>query len=296
MNTTSLQHLSTAVAQAWKTIERSTARKGELQGVASGFADLDRLTYGFQREDLIVIGGGVSSGKTSLALGLLEAAVLPRKGTPVLTLFISLQMSREKVASRLIHSRARIRAQTIRDGLFRKDGDEPQRLREASEELAKAPCIVDDSKTMNAEDLLRIAEDRKQGKEAFGLVIIDGIQAFGPVGLPNLTDEQRIADTARALKSLARTLEVPVIATSSLTRSPGKDNRRPKLSDLRGSGAIEDSADVVMLISRPDDGGPQDHRHADTSELLVEKNRNGPTGELRLTFLRELCRFESYVD
>lgn len=278
-----------------KTIERMTLKKGELTGIATGFHDLDRLTNGFQRQELVVVGGGASSGKTSLALGILEAAILPKKGIPINAFVFSLEMSPEQIANRLIYSRARVKVQAMRDGLLSKNGDEPKRLAAAGDELAKAPCVIDHTKWLNAEDLQRIAAQHSDERNPFGLIFVDGIQAIGPWGNPNVTDEQRISDTVRALKSLARCMNVPVIATSGLSRSPIKDSRRPKLSDLRGSGAIEDTADVVLLLSRRDEDPSTNRFESDCTDVIVAKQRNGPIGELRLTYLQDICRFENYT-
>ena len=264
------------------------------KGIQTGFPDLDRLTHGFHKEDLIVIGGESGIGKSALALGFLEAAVLPRRTEATRTLFISLEMSKEQVATRLIFSRARVKRQAVLDGLVSKSGDEFKRLADVEAEFASAPCIIDDTPCVNVLDLPGLVTNQSEAGAPFGLIIVDGIQSIGPVGNPNVTEEQRISDAARTLKYIARVMKVPVVATSSVNRALLKENRPPRMRDLRGSGAIEDVADVVLLLGRPRDDDERFAVAAANRDLFVPKQRNGPIGELRLIFLTDIVRFEPY--
>jgi replicative DNA helicase len=284
------------VTKCFERINEYSTKKGRLTGVRSGFRDVDSLTWGFQRQDLIVIAGAPAVGKTSLVLNCAENAALPPagKGEPVGVLIFSLEMSLLQIGSRLVFSRARVNEKLMREGLLMRDGPDTQRLTAAAAEFSKAPIYIDDTPKLTAPDLLKLAAEQIELRK-IGLIVVDGIQLLSPI-VANSSDDQRVSDSVRGLKTLARELDVPVIATSSLNRSPGKENRRPKMADLRGSGAIEDVADVVMVLApRTDESVQYSAGSSDTAELIVAKQRNGPVGELLLTFLRDIMRFENYV-
>ena len=279
--------------EAMNVITKMLMKKGELTGVATGFTDLDRLTFGFQRQEMIVLAARPSMGKTSLALNFAEAAALPKRGEPVPTIVFSLEMSSGQLALRMLCSRARVNMKLLRDGLLSKNGDEQQRLVAAADEFAKAPLFIDDSSSLSIMQL-RAKARRVHARHKLGLVIVDYLQLLSPTD-SRVPREQQVAEASRGLKALAKELGVPVVVLSQLNRSSEKENRTPRLADLRESGSIEQDADVVIMLARPKDADEKFQVAADSAELIVAKQRNGPVGELKLTFLRDITRFENYI-
>jgi replicative DNA helicase len=279
--------------EAMNVVTKMMMKRGEMTGVASGFHDLDRLTFGFQRQEMIVLAARPSMGKTSFALNVAESAVLPKRGEPTTTLVFSLEMSAAQLALRMLCSRARVKMQALRDGLLSKNGDEQQGLLAAADEFAKSPLFIDDSSNLSIMQL-RAKARRVHARGRLGLIIVDYLQLLSPVD-PKVPREQQVAEASRGLKALAKELDVPVIVLSQLNRSSEKENRAPKLADLRESGSIEQDADVVLMLARPKDADEKYQVAADSAELIVAKQRNGPVGELRLTFLRDITRFENYT-
>ena len=285
--------MSAPVKEAMNVVTMMMMKKGEMTGTPSGFHDLDRLTFGFQKQEMIVLAARPSMGKTSFALNIAEAATLPRKGAVFPTLIFSLEMSAAQLALRMLCSRAKVKMQALRDGLLSKNGDEQQRLVAAADEFSKAPLFIDDSSNLSIMQL-RAKARRVHSRQKLGLIIVDYLQLLSPVD-SKVPREQQVAEASRGLKALAKELEVPVIVLSQLNRSSEKENRAPKLADLRESGSIEQDADVVLMLARPKDADEKFQVAADSAELIVAKQRNGPVGELRLTFLRDITRFENYT-
>jgi replicative DNA helicase len=281
------------VVEAMGVITKMLIKKGELTGVGSGFADLDKLTYGFQRQEMIVLAARPSMGKTSLALNFAEASVLPRQGRGVPTLIFSLEMSAAQLALRMLCSRVRVNMKLLRDGLLSKNGDEQQRLLAAADDFSKSALFIDDSSHLTIMEL-RAKARRLHARHPLGLIIVDYLQLLSPTD-PKTPREQQVAEISRGLKALAKELDVPVLVLSQLNRAAEKENRTPKLSDLRESGSIEQDADVVLMLARPKDADEKFQVAADSAELIVAKQRNGPVGELKLTFLRDITRFENYT-
>jgi len=281
------------VTEAMNVVTMMMMKKGEMTGTPSGFHDLDRLTFGFQKQEMIVLAARPSMGKTSFALNIAESATLPRKGAAFPTLIFSLEMSAAQLALRMLCSRARVKMQALRDGLLSKAGDEQQRLVAAADEFSKAPLYIDDSSNLSIMQL-RAKARRVHARRKLGLIIVDYLQLLSPVD-SKVPREQQVAEASRGLKALAKELEVPVIVLSQLNRASEKENRTPKLADLRESGSIEQDADVVLMLARPKDADEKFQVAADSAELIVAKQRNGPVGELRLTFLRDITRFENYT-
>jgi replicative DNA helicase len=180
----------------------------------------------------------------------------------------------------------------LRDGLLSKNGDEQNRLLEAADEFSKAPIFIDDSSALSIMQL-RAKARRLHSRSPLGFIVVDYLQLLSPTD-PRVPREQQVAEASRGLKALAKELEVPVLVLSQLNRSSEKDNRTPKLSDLRESGSIEQDADVVLMLARPRDADEKFQVAADSAELIVAKQRNGPVGELKLTFLRDITRFENF--
>jgi replicative DNA helicase len=278
--------------EAMNVITKMLMKKGELTGISSGFKDLDQMMWGFQKTEMIVLAARPSMGKTSLALNFAEAAALSRRGPPVGVLVFSLEMGASQLALRMLCSRARVNMKLLRDGLLSKNGDEQTRLLEAADEFSKAPIFIDDSSAISIMQL-RAKARRIHSRHPLGFIVVDYLQLLSPTD-PRAPREQQVAEASRGLKALAKELDLPVLVLSQLNRSSEKDNRTPKLSDLRESGSIEQDADVVLMLARPKDADEKYQVAADSAELIVAKQRNGPVGELRLTFLRDITRFENF--
>ena len=280
--------------EAMNVITKMLMKKGELTGVTSGFKDLDALTWGFQRQEMIVLAARPSMGKTSLALNFSEAAAMPRRGEPVATLVFSLEMSAAQLALRMLYSNARVNMKLLRDGLLSKNGEEQNRLVQTADEFSKAPIFIDDSSALSIVQL-RAKARRLHARHKLGFIIVDYLQLLSPTDA-KMPREQQVAEASRGLKSLAKELDVPVLVLSQLNRSSEKENRVPRLSDLRESGSIEQDADVVLMLAQTrEDREKGDSQVArDSMELVVAKQRNGPVGELKLTFLRDITRFENF--
>lgn len=279
--------------EAMNVITKMMMKKGELTGVTSGFKDLDQLTFGFQRQEMIVLAARPSMGKTSLALNFAEAASMPRKGEGAATLIFSLEMSAAQLALRMLCSRAKINMKLLREGLLSRNGDEQQRLLTAADEFSKSKIYIDDSSHLSIMEL-RAKARRVHARTKLGFIIVDYLQLLSPTD-PKVPREQQVAEASRGLKSLAKELDVPVLVLSQLNRSSEKENRTPKLADLRESGSIEQDADVVLMLARPKDADEKYQVAADSAELIVAKQRNGPVGDLKLTFLRDITRFENFT-
>ena len=279
--------------EAVNVINKMMMKKGELTGVASGFKDLDTLTWGFQRGEMIVLAARPSMGKTSLALNIAETAAMPRKGEGVATLIFSLEMSAAQLALRMLCSRARINMKLLREGLLSKNGNEQAELIKAADEFSKSPLFIDDSSHLSIMEL-RAKARRVHARHKLGFIIIDYLQLLSPTD-PRVPREQQVAEASRGLKALAKELNLPVLVLSQLNRSSEKENRAPRLADLRESGSIEQDADVVLMLARPKDADEKFQVASDSAELIVAKQRNGPVGELKLTFLRDITRFENFT-
>ncbi len=289
----SAQEIKEAVKDANTVIAKLLMKKGELTGVTSGFKDLDAMTFGFQRQEMIIIAARPSMGKTSFALNIAEAAALPKKGDAVPVLVFSLEMSSSQLALRMLCSRSRVNMKLLRDGLVGRDGAEVNALGKAAEEFKKAPILIDDSSNLTIMEL-RAKARRIHARKKLGMVVVDYLQLLNGTD-PRAPREQQVAEVSRGLKALAKELDVPVLVLSQLNRSSEKENRTPRLSDLRESGSIEQDADVVLMLSRPKDADEKFQTAANAADLIVAKQRNGPVGDLKLTFLQEITRFENFT-
>ena len=282
----------------WPTMERIEqlqAGAGSVTGVPSGFVDLDRLTAGFQRADLIILAARPSMGKTAFALNVVQHAAIEHN---VKTAIFSLEMSKDALVQRLLCSEGLVDAQRLRRGQLR-DDDYP-RLARAAGLLGQAPIWIDDSAALTPL-AMRSKARRLKAEHDIGLVIVDYLQLMqGPSDSENR--QQEISYISRSLKALAKELDIPVVALSQLSRAPeqrGGEHRRPQLSDLRESGAIEQDADVVCFIYRQEFyDGPVDPKTNESiegvAEVIVGKQRNGPTGTVKLYFKKEFTRFDNY--
>jgi len=289
----SAQEIKEAIKDANTVIAKLLMKKGELTGITSGFKDLDAMTFGFQRAEMIIIAARPSMGKTSFALNIAESAAMPKKGDPAAVLVFSLEMSSSQLALRMLCSRSRVNMKLLRDGLVSRDGAEVNALGKAAEEFKKAPILIDDSSNLTIMEL-RAKARRIHARKKLGMIIVDYLQLLSGSD-PRAPREQQVAEVSRGLKALAKELDVPVLVLSQLNRSSEKENRTPRLSDLRESGSIEQDADVVLMLSRPKDADEKFQTAANAADLIVAKQRNGPVGDLKLTFLQEITRFENFT-
>ena len=288
------------VAEAFSIIAKMLEKAGALTGITSGFIDLDKLLFGFQKSEMVVLAARPSMGKTSLVLNFVEAAALPPHGKreAVPTLLFSLEMSAAQIALRMLCAHARVKMDMLRQGFIGSKSEETSRLGESAKALKAAPIFVDDSSQISIMELRakarRVHSRLKLSGRGVGLIIVDYLQLVAGTD-PKVPREQQVAEISRGLKALAKELDVPVIVCSQLNRASEKENRTPRLSDLRESGSIEQDADVVLMLSRPKDADERYQVAADLAELTVAKQRNGPVGDIKLTFLREITRFENHI-
>ena len=280
------ESLRDLVPGGFKTLEKLQEQQSFLTGVPSGFTDLDRLTSGFQPSDLVIIAARPSMGKTSLALNI--AQHVGTKTEKTVGVF-SLEMSKQQLFLRMLTAEARIESQKFRGGFL--SSEEYKKLSEALGALGEAKVFIDDSASISVLEM-RAKARRLQQEHGLDLLIIDYLQLMQGRGrFENRNLE--LASISRSLKGLAKELDVPVIALSQLSRAPeSRSEHRPQLSDLRESGALEQDADVVLFIYREDqyDRKPENEN---TAEVIIGKQRNGPTGTVRLAFLDKITRFEN---
>lgn len=267
-------------------------------GVLTGFADLDRLTFGLHPSEMVVIAARPSVGKTSLAMNIAEFAAMPKNPDvtpPVGVMVFSLEMPTDQLAMRLLCGRARVNLNSLRDGIT--NASDQANLVQVSNELKEAPIYIDDSMSLNILEMRAKARRLKARVDNLGLIMIDYLQLVsGTDG--RIQREQQIAEISRGVKAMARELGVPVIVLSQLNRESEKDKRDPRMSDLRESGSIEQDADVVMLLHRPKVDEKEDNFRSDDVErikLILAKQRNGPTGVVDLAFRRRYTRFENFA-
>ncbi|HHW43172.1 MAG TPA: replicative DNA helicase [Desulfotomaculum sp.] len=277
-------HIRDILNQIFAFIEERYRQKGHISGIASGFADLDRLLCGFQPGDLIIVAGRPAMGKTSLGLTIAHQVALQHQ-QPVAV--FSLEMSRAQLVQRVLCAEAMVDQQRVRSGYLQ--DEDWVRLTEAAARLAKAPLYIDDSAILSPRQL-RAKARRLQSETGLGLVVVDYLQLMqGSRRAENR--QQEIAEISRSLKGIAKDLNVPVLALAQLSRSvEQRQDKRPIMSDLRESGSLEQDADVVMFIYRDEYYRPDSEKRG-IAEIIVAKQRNGPTGVVELAFLKEFTRF-----
>jgi replicative DNA helicase len=283
------------VHKAINTIEDYHQRQGMLTGLGTGFPDLDKMTSGFHGGEMIVIAARPSMGKTSLAMNIAEHVAIEEK-QPVGV--FSLEMTAESLVLRMLCSRSRVNLRNIRDG-FLAERDFPK-LTGAAGKLANSPLFIDDSAGLSILQL-RAKARRMFQQHGIKLFVIDYLQLLNASSQKIENRQQEIAQISNGIKALAKELDVPVIVLAQLNRELEKDkNRKPRLSDLRESGAIEQDADLVGLLYKPEAEKASDDDDAGLQEiealpinLLIAKQRNGPTGDVHLTFLKSYTRYES---
>jgi replicative DNA helicase len=292
--TSDLRPMEELMDEALQLLDKMKQSQSGITGTATGFIDLDNQLTGLHGGELIVLAARPGIGKTSLAMNMAIHVALHEK-LPVAV--FSLEMPSAQLVTRMLATHARIDMKKLRGG--RLAPNEEERISEAANELFGVKLYVDDSGGLSSFDLRAKARRLKQKHEKLGLIVIDYLQLMHQKGKVE-SRQLEVAEISRALKQLAKELDVPIIALSQLNRKvEERKGGKPMLSDLRESGAIEQDADVVMFIHRDDgdengDGAPpQDHRSAIPVELIVAKQRNGPVGSVDLVFLPELTRFES---
>lgn len=291
-------------------IEVRAAERKAVTGVPTGFSKFDELTAGLQRENLIIVAARPGGGKTSWAMNVAVHAAM--KGIPVLV--FSLEMSKYELMERMLAAEARIDSGRIKRG-FLEYSDWKNKIHPASKSLAEAPILIDDSSAISIMEIRAKARrfrgdaryfpaqaplpDGRPPPPPLGLVVVDYLQlARGSAGRRDENRQQEIAEISRGLKALAKDLKLPIIAVSQLNREVEKREGKPKLSDLRESGAIEQDADLILFIHREDQSGGEIGEYSPTAvaELIVGKHRNGATGSVKVTFIKEYTKFENYAE
>jgi replicative DNA helicase len=280
----SIKHI---IKDSFQTIEELYAKKEHVTGIPTGYREFDLKTSGLHGSEFIIIAGRPSMGKTSFALGIAHKAGVEEK-TPVA--IFSLEMSRDQLVQRMLCSEARVDAQKVRTG-YLSESDWPK-LTIAAGRLAEAPIFIDDTPAISALEV-RAKARRLKAEQDIGLIIIDYLQLMSGSGRSE-NRQQEISDISRSLKSLARELNVPVVALSQLSRAvEQRPDSRPRLSDLRESGAIEQDADIVVFIFREEVYKPEIPELKGMAQINIGKQRNGPTGPLDLAFIKEYTKFEN---
>ncbi len=275
------------LSQVMQTLDLQGGRA--VTGVETGFYELDDMTRGLQPGEMIIVAARPSAGKSAFALNVAEHVAVDLDRSVA---FFSLEMSRQELALRLLSSRARVDGQKLRKG--RLGGEEVRKVQDAAARLYEVPLYIDDTAGLRVIDL-RAKARRLKARHNIDLIVVDYLQLMSAPGAENRQVE--VANISRGLKALGRELGVPLLAVSQLRRA-SEERSRPRLSDLRESGAIEQDADVVMLLHRPEMyADPKSDEFEDVkgkAELIIAKQRNGPVGTIGLTWLRSETRFESY--
>jgi replicative DNA helicase len=278
--------LETAMREAFDRLDKRAEHGRPISGLPTGYLDLDEKTAGFQNSELVIVAARPSVGKTSFALNIVRNMVVDHK---ISTLFVSLEQSRIELAERLLCCQARVDSHRVRKGTL--SSDDIEQLMRASGDLNQAMLYIDDTP---AQGMLRIAANaRRLVRKGIKAVFIDYLQLIEPDNRRESRQEQ-VANISRRLKFLARELSIPVIALAQVNRSSeDRQDHRPRLADLRESGSIEQDADTVLMLHRPEMHEPG--QHEGVIEVIVAKQRNGPTGEVTLTFLKQFMRFENFA-
>ncbi len=293
----SLSPIRNLVYDTYSELEERANNKGKLTGVPTGFYDLDTLTNGLQKSDLIILAARPAMGKTAFALNIVQNVAL-RANTPVAV--FSLEMSKKQLVQRLLASEAEVEAQRLKTGsLNAKDWD---KLAQASNNISEAPIYIDDTAGCTITDLRAKCRRLAMSEKNLGLIVIDYLQLIEGTGREDRM--QQISSISRGLKILAKELDVPIIALSQLSRAvESRNDKRPMLSDLRESGSIEQDADIVMFIYREDyyKNANEDEEAAEkaankgTATIIVAKHRNGPVDDVHLLFQNSITKFKNQI-
>jgi len=292
-NNDSLHSSGELVESSMEKLYELSNKDGGLIGSSTGFKDLDKKLQGIQDGDLIVVAGRPSMGKTSFAMNIAENVLLNQDNNGAVLIF-SLEMPGEALTTRMLSGMCKLNQQNVRSGMLR--DNELKLLFKKGERLKNLPLWIDDSSLLTPMELRAKARRlHRQEENGLSLIVVDYLQLM-QLPASNENRVNQISEISRSLKSLARELNIPVIALSQLNRAvEQRENRRPKMADLRDSGAIEQDADVILFIYREEVYSPEDEKYEGLAEIIVGKQRNGPIGTVKLTFLKEYTRFENFA-
>lgn len=277
-------NLKDALPEAWERLEKLHEHKGALRGLPTGFKDLDSMLSGLQNSDLVILAARPSMGKTTLALDIARISAVTHDKS---ILIFSLEMSSQQLVDRMLSAQSRVNAWNLRTGHLSSDRDFSQ-LRDSLDKLAKAKIYIDDQPGNSIVKMKALAR-RLKAEKGLDLVVVDYLQLMTTSKNYDSMVNQ-VTEISRSLKSLAKELDIPVLALSQLSRAVESRGGKPRLSDLRDSGSIEQDADVVMFIHREDKGKDESER-TNIAEILIEKHRNGPTGKVDLYFDEKTTTF-----
>ena len=292
-NDQNLQSMRELIPSTMDRLHELSNKSGGLIGSSTGYKDLDNKLQGLQNGDLIVVAGRPSMGKTSLAMNVAENVLLDSESNGSVLIF-SLEMPGESLTTRLLSGMTKLNQQNVRSGMLK--DDELRILFQQSEKLKNLPLWIDDSSILSPMELRakarRLARTEKDG---LSLIVVDYLQLMQvPGSFENRVNQ--ISEISRSLKSLARELSIPVIALSQLSRAVEQRNdKQPMMADLRDSGAIEQDADVILFIYRDEVYNKEDPSNKNLAKIIIGKQRNGPIGDVRLTFLKEYAKFVDYI-
>ncbi|HUO82405.1 MAG TPA: replicative DNA helicase [Gammaproteobacteria bacterium] len=284
------QALKTILTKSLDRLDTLYNSEGDITGISTGFTAMDKLTAGLQRGDLVIVAGRPSMGKTALALDFAQSAALSKHKVP--TAIFSMEMSAEQLSFRMIGSIGRIDQSKMRTG--RISDEDWDRVHSSIQQLTSAPIFIDDTPALTPTEV-RARARRLKREHGLGLIVVDYLQLMQVSG----TKENRateLSEISRSLKALAKELDLPIVALSQLNRSVEQrsDSKRPRMSDLRDSGAIEQDADVIVFIYR-EEVYDKDTLRKGIADIIIAKQRNGPIGDFLLTFKGEFTSFENYV-
>ncbi len=279
-------HIKDLVKEGIEKLDRLYQRKEHITGIATGFTKLDKMTSGLQASDLVIVAGRPSMGKSALAVSIAEKVGIDQKQGVAI---FSLEMSKEQLVQRMLCSQARVDAHKVRSG-FLAPSDWPK-LTAAAGKLSESKILIDDTPAISALELRAKARRLKANNQVY-LIVLDYLQLMSGSAKAD-SRQQEISEISRSLKALARELKVPIIALSQLSRAvESRQDHRPQLSDLRESGAIEQDADLVILLMR-EEYYNQTEENKGQADAIIAKQRNGPVGTVKLAFIKEYVRFEN---
>ena len=283
-NAGDFKHIKDVLVQTYDNIELLHTQKGDVTGISSGFTDLDKITAGFQRNDLIIVAARPSVGKTAFALNVAQNAATSGENVAI----FSLEMGADQLVMRMLCAEGNIDAQVMRTGAL--EAEDWRKLTMAMGSLSNTGIYIDDSSGIRVNEIRSKCRRLKQ-EHGLDMVIIDYMQLISGNGKPGENRQQEVSDISRSLKGLARELEIPVIALSQLSRNvEQRVDKRPMLSDLRESGSIEQDADIVSFLYR-EDYYDKETENENMIEIIIAKQRNGPTGTVTLAFAKEYNKF-----
>lgn len=284
-NAGDFKHVKDVLVQTYDNIEQLQSRDGDITGITTGFIDLDRITAGFQRNDLIIVAARPSVGKTAFALNVARNAAIKAKENVAI---FSLEMGADQLVMRMLCAEGNIDAQSLRTGSL--EDEDWRKLTMAMGSLSNAGIYIDDTPGIRVNEI-RSKCRRLAQEHGLGMIMIDYMQLIQGSGKPGENRQQEVSEISRSLKGLARELKVPVIALSQLSRGvEQRQDKRPMMSDLRESGSIEQDADIVAFLYR-DDYYDKESESKDQIEIILAKQRNGPTGTVTLAFVKQYNKF-----